>query len=138
MTITLQDPVLPRDPTSRHAFPEVRNEPKLIAPRTLAEELLTRFVRGAPIVETSFELESHGGYARTVSGKVAYLDTEAQTFMVRQADGALTRVPLRDVVSEHTDPSSEDHEPKPGRDLQGLGTGDTAVLGLDGRVRGLT
>jgi hypothetical protein len=32
-----------------------------------------------------------------VTGKIAYLDDEAQTYMVRAPDGALIRVPLRDV-----------------------------------------
>jgi hypothetical protein len=40
MTITLQDPTRQRDPSSRHAFPDVIGEPKLIARRTIAEELL--------------------------------------------------------------------------------------------------
>ena len=43
MTITLQDPTLLRDPASRHAFPEMRQEPRLRAPRTLAEEILAGF-----------------------------------------------------------------------------------------------
>jgi hypothetical protein len=38
--VTLQDPTRQRDPSSRHAFPDVVGEPKLIARRTLAEELL--------------------------------------------------------------------------------------------------
>jgi hypothetical protein len=46
-------------------------------------------------------LASHGGYARTVTGTVEFLDAEAQTFMVRDADGGLIRVPLRDVTSAH-------------------------------------
>ena len=41
MPVTLQDPTRPRDPSSRHAFPDVRPETKLRAPRTLAEDLLT-------------------------------------------------------------------------------------------------
>jgi hypothetical protein len=48
--------------------------------------------------EVSFELESHGGYLRTVSGTIAYLDEEAQTSMVRTSDGTLVRVPMRDVT----------------------------------------
>jgi len=47
--------------------------------------------------EVSFELESPGGYRRTVTGTIAYLDDEAQTYMVRAPDGALIRVPLRDI-----------------------------------------
>ena len=45
----------------------------------------------------TFHLESRGGYARSVVGKVAYLDTEARTYMVITGDGALTRVPLREI-----------------------------------------
>jgi hypothetical protein len=41
MAVTLQDPTSPRDPSSRHAFPEVAPEATLEAPRTLAEELLS-------------------------------------------------------------------------------------------------
>jgi hypothetical protein len=47
--------------------------------------------------EISFELESPGGYRRTVTGKIAYLDGEAQTYMVRAPDGELIRVPIRDI-----------------------------------------
>ena len=49
--------------------------------------------------ERSFEVESRGGYARTVVGQVAYLDDEAQTYMVLTRDGMLVRVPLRDITS---------------------------------------
>jgi hypothetical protein len=51
--------------------------------------------------ERSFEVESRGGYARTVVGKVAYLDDEAQTYMVLTRAGVLVRVPLRDITSSH-------------------------------------
>ena len=47
--------------------------------------------------EVSFELESPGGYRRTVTGRIAYLDDEAQTYMVLAPDGTLIRVPLRDI-----------------------------------------
>ncbi|MDP9299974.1 MAG: hypothetical protein M3P43_03620, partial [Actinomycetota bacterium] len=40
MSVTLQDPTRPRDPSSGHAFPDAHPEPKLRAPRTLAEDLL--------------------------------------------------------------------------------------------------
>lgn len=94
------------------------------APRTLAEGLVATF-RGdrAAASETSFELRSHGGYARTVRGKVAYLDEEAQTFMVRVAGGGLIRVPLRDVASVH-DGSAERDASTRGRDREGLGTAE--------------
>jgi hypothetical protein len=51
--------------------------------------------------ERSFEVESRGGYARTVVGWVAYLDDEAQTYMVLTRAGMLVRVPLRDITSSH-------------------------------------
>jgi hypothetical protein len=41
MTVILQDPTRPRDPSSGHAFPDVVPEAALEAPRTLAEELLS-------------------------------------------------------------------------------------------------
>jgi hypothetical protein len=49
--------------------------------------------------ERSFEVASRGGYARTVVGRLAYFDEEAQTYMVLTRDGALARVPLRDITS---------------------------------------
>ena len=122
MTITLQDPTRQRDPSSGHAFPDIVGEPKLRAPRTLAEELLARFRGSGAASETSFELESRGGYARTVIGTFAYLDEEAQTFMVRVADGRLVRVPLRDVTSADVGISSEP-DGSTGRDIDGLGAG---------------
>jgi hypothetical protein len=42
---------------------------------------------GSRSPERSFEVESRGGYARTVVGRVAYLDDEAQTYMVLTRDG---------------------------------------------------
>jgi hypothetical protein len=50
-------------------------------------------------VERSFEVASRGGYARTVVGRLAYFDEEAQTYMVLTRSGALVRVPLRDITS---------------------------------------
>jgi hypothetical protein len=49
--------------------------------------------------ERSFEVASRGGYARTVVGRLAYFDEEAQTYMVLTRDGTLARVPLRDITS---------------------------------------
>jgi hypothetical protein len=49
-------------------------------------------------LERSFEVMSRGGYARTVVGRLAYFDDEAQTYMVLTRDGVLVRVPLRDVT----------------------------------------
>jgi len=108
MTITLQDPALERDPSSRHAFPETRGEAELRAPRTLAEELLASYRSGELDSETAYELASRGGYARSVAGTVSYLDEDALTFMVRGRDGGLIRVPLRDVTSAHPEAPSED------------------------------
>jgi hypothetical protein len=99
MTVILQDPVRSRDPSSRHAFPSVDGEKELRAPATLAEQLLLKFHAGETAGETTFAVESRGGYARTVTGTVAYLDEEASTFMVRAPDGELIRVPLRDITS---------------------------------------
>ena len=52
-------------------------------------------------LERSFEVESRGGHARTVVGRLAYFDEEAQTYMVLTRDGVLVRVPLRDITSSH-------------------------------------
>lgn len=101
MTITLQDPILERDQGARHAFPEVHGEVTLRATPTLAEDLLVSFRKGELDSATAFELTSHGGYARAVTGTITYLDMEANTFMVRSSDGDLMRVPLRDVTSAH-------------------------------------
>ena len=54
-----------------------------------------------PPPKRSFDLESRGGYSRTVVGTVAYLDDEAQTYMVWTDAGKLVRVPLREITSEH-------------------------------------
>lgn len=51
--------------------------------------------------ERSFEVASRGGYARTVVGRLAYFDDEAQTYMVLTRSGVLVRVPLRDITSSH-------------------------------------
>ena len=78
MTITMHGPVRPSDPAD-----EVR------------DALRTR----GPTGRTSFQLASRGGYVRTVTGTVAYLDAEADTYMVVADDGELLRVPLRDITS---------------------------------------
>jgi hypothetical protein len=56
MTLALQDPVRQRDPTSRHAFPDIVGEAHLRAPSTLAEELLalsrTELARARKLVTT--------------------------------------------------------------------------------------
>ena len=61
MTITLQDPTAQRDPSCRHAFPDVVGEPTLRAPATLAEELLA----GLPGNEGASEVEPRPETART-------------------------------------------------------------------------
>ena len=99
MQTILQDPTRSRDPSSRHAFPELQVETDVRPGRTLAEELLDGFHAGGARPETRFGVASHGGYARVVMGTVEYLDGEAATFMVRARDGRLVRVPLRDVTS---------------------------------------
>jgi hypothetical protein len=60
-----------------------------------------RTVAESRSVERSFEVESRGGYARTVVGQLAYLDDEAQTYMVLTRAGSLVRVPMRDIKSSH-------------------------------------
>ena len=57
-------------------------------------------------LERSFEVESRGGYARTVVGRLAYFDEEAQTYMVLTHSGVLVRVPLRDITSSRGVPRS--------------------------------
>jgi hypothetical protein len=74
MAITLEDATRARDPSSTHAFPEVKGEAKLTAPRTLGEELLARFLSGEAVAETSFEPGSSGGYARTITGTPTQVD----------------------------------------------------------------
>ena len=60
MAVSLQDQTRQRDPSSRHAFPDLVVEPKLRAPRTLGEDLLARYRSGEAATEISVELESHG------------------------------------------------------------------------------
>ena len=122
MGITLQDPTRPRDPTSRHAFPDIETEPKLTAPPTIAQELLDAFQAGGTGTETSFEVESPGGYARSVTGTVVYLDAEAQTLMIRAADGHMMRVPLRDVTSAQGEALSAHEELRSGLGVDSRGT----------------
>ena len=55
MAVTLQDPTRQRDPSSRHAFPDIVGEPKMIASPTLAEELLAA-PRAARIEQESGDL----------------------------------------------------------------------------------
>jgi hypothetical protein len=73
--------------------------------------------------KTSFELASRGGYARTVTGTVAYLDEDAQTYMVLGDDDELLRVPLGDITSMREDPMNDGGRPGSESDAEGLGTG---------------
>ncbi len=71
MSIILQDPVEFETPTRSRVRPAAP-----LDPRTVSGER-----------KVSFELESPGGYRRTVTGTIAYLDEEAQTYMVGAPDG---------------------------------------------------
>ena len=94
MALIMKDPVLPQGP--RQEFPT-----PLRPVRTLAEEILAGLGSSSSTGSLSFDLESHGGYARTVEGVIAYHDEEAETFMVRAPSGELARVPVRDITSIH-------------------------------------
>jgi len=72
----------------------------------MTTEDTVRTVAESRSLERSFEVESPGGYARTVVGQLAYFDDEAQTYMVLTRDGVLVRVPLRDITSSHGFPRS--------------------------------
>ena len=129
MRPAVQEPVSRRSASSRHAVHEIVAERPLRVSAELADELFARF-GVAPdhrSHDTSFELESHGGYARVVSGTVEYLDEEAKTFMVRTPSGDLLRVPIRDVISAGT--SNADAEQRFHHDSDGLGSGDVALGG---------
>jgi hypothetical protein len=140
----LKDRIRPLDPSSNQGFLEPDREaaaeggsPEPFAhplPRTSStpEEIILPDddIRDAPQPHvpagmTKFELESRGGYLRTVTGTVAYLDEDAQTYMVLRGngDGELIRVPLRDITAAHeTAPTGQLHAVT--RDAQGLGTGE--------------
>jgi hypothetical protein len=124
----LKDRIRPLDPSSlqefldpdREAEAEGRGpEPVAIPPATpLARTPLAR----TPLGKISFQLASRGGYVRTVTGTVAYLDEEAQTYMVSRGngDGELLRVPLRDITSAHERATGD--LPRSEHDVEGLGT----------------
>ena len=99
MMKTLHEPVRSSDPAD-----EVRDASRARGPRG----------------KTSFQLTSRGGYVRTVTGTVAFLDAEAETYMVL-ADGELLRVPIRDITSLHEESGEPDGSSE--RDAEGLGTG---------------
>ena len=136
----LKDRIRPLDPSSHQEFLEPDGEAEGGStepfahplPRTSStpEEIITLDddIRDAlrphiPAGTTRFELECRGGYLRTVTGTVAYLDEDAQTYMVLRGngDGELVRVPLRDITSAHeTAPTGQLHAVT--RDAEGLGT----------------
>ena len=86
---TLMDSVRIDVPTRSPVQPAAPLDP----PRDTASE--------SRLPEISFDVESRGGYVRTVVGRLAYLDDEAQTYMVLTHAGMLVRVPLRDITSSH-------------------------------------
>jgi hypothetical protein len=137
----LLDPIRPLDPSSRQEFLEpgrgAEDEPRTpelprvqplrrsSRPRPAgspAIDVRTSLLPRGPLGKTSFELASRGGYVRTVTGTIAYLDEEAQTYMVAGDDGELLRVPLRDITSTH-EIATNGERPPPERDAEGLGTG---------------
>ena len=126
----LRDRIRPLDPSSLQEFlgPEAETEgdeeTSVTSPEpdegiSLAEHVPTH----APVGWTSFELASRGGFVRTVTGTVAYLDEEAETYIVLRGngDGELLRVPLRDITSARQTANSG--RPDSERDAVGLGTG---------------
>jgi hypothetical protein len=96
---------------------------QLNPPRTLAEEILAGFRAGYWKGENSYDLESPGGHVRTVTGAIAYLDEQAETFIVVTADGQMARVPLRDVVATRGTPQEEHRQLGDAADDDGLGVG---------------
>jgi hypothetical protein len=137
MTI-LQDPTRPLDPPPAQEFLEpgrdaegthepLNHQPLPRRSRPRATEAPSEGVRAALRArglkgKTSFELASRGGYVRTVTGTIAYLDEEAQTYMVL-VDGELVRVPLRDITSTRDTSMSDGDGSGSERDTEGLGTG---------------
>jgi hypothetical protein len=93
MSTVLQDPVL-LDPSL--SVPTPLLSPAASLSRDLRQSLgQSRSECAGDVV--SFDIESRGGYARTVVGTVAFLDREAETYMVLAPNGALMRVPIRDI-----------------------------------------
>ena len=123
MTI-LDDPVRPFDLSPQLEL--VDNEPEADARAERPELLgdLHQPVLGPPGPEgtTFFGLASRGGYVRNVTGTVAYLDEQAETYMVL-ADGELLRVPLRDITARHEMAAIGEIDRSPDRDAEGLGIG---------------
>jgi hypothetical protein len=106
-----------------HALPRTSSTPEEII--TLDDDIRDALQPHVPAGRTKFELESRGGYLRTVTGTVAYLDEDAQTYMVLRGngDGELIRVPLRDITAAHeTAPTGQLHAVT--RDAESLGTSE--------------
>ena len=104
-----------------HPLPRTSSTPEEII--TLDDDIRDALRPHVPAGRTKFELESRGGYLRTVTGTVAYLDEDAQTYMVLRGngDGELIRVPLRDITAAHeTAPTGELHAVT--RDAESLGS----------------
>jgi hypothetical protein len=136
MSITVHDPVrtldqLPRRPppeddavgdrrTLSRLRDELRRKPAMrVPPNAPADDVRVALrARGG---KTSFELASRGGYARTVTGRVAYLDEDAQTYMVLGDGDELLRVPLRDITSSRETTANESDRLH-SDDAEGLGT----------------
>jgi hypothetical protein len=106
----LKDRIRPLDPSSLQEFlePDLEAETEEQHADTSSEpeegpSLVDDVPPHVPLGRTSFELESRGGHVRTVTGTVAYLDEEAETYMLLRGngDGELLRVPLRDITSAH-------------------------------------
>ncbi len=106
-----------------HPLPRTSSTPEEII--TLDDDIRDALQPHVPAGRTKFELESRGGYLRTVTGTVAYLDEDAQTYMVLRGngDGELVRVPLRDITAAHeTAPTGQLHAVT--RDAEGIGTAE--------------
>jgi hypothetical protein len=111
-------PAPPRDPESRPLpRPSIRIPESRPGDAVLAA-MRPRGSRG----KTSFELASPGGYLRKVTGSIAYLDEEADTYMVL-ARGELVRVPLRDITARHEERAIGEIDRSSSADAEGLGTG---------------
>jgi hypothetical protein len=142
MTI-LKDPVRPFDPSPQLELPETEQQagahttrpasplrhlgdrplPRSTpAPSPRPAEDVRTTMRPRHPRKTSFELASPGGYLRKVTGSIAYLDEEADTYMVL-AHGELVRVPLRDITARHEEMPIGEIDRSSHADADGLGTG---------------
>jgi hypothetical protein len=120
MTI-LKDPVRPFDPSQQLDVVVTESSRREPPPRA-GDDVRTAMRPRGPRGKTSFELASRGGYVRTVTGTIAYLDEEAETYMVL-AEGELLRVPLRDITSRHEETPIAEMDRSSDHDGEGLGTG---------------